>query len=380
MKHLILYATAILCYLSTIPCFSQTVYKVDEVRIFSWDENETPPDWTQEVVEQYTYGNEGNKETILIGLIFPSMDNVYKHIKTYNANNDIIKSIYQSWNPIPPGSWVNVFQTIYSYLGPNKLEYITNQTYNSGTGMFADASREWIEYSGAYAIRQTNQNKVGANWVNVEKTEITNNGSGQPITAFYSKWNAAIPDWFLPYEKDTATYDTPGGLLLEVLSEDLIDTSKREKSTYTYMNGLLTILEFKQSMDGGANYIPIDRERNSYDSNGNNIELIFDEYENGSWVSYYKAERDYSVASPFILSSNVFNIEKFKVFPNPASNIINLTSTFGIDRVEMYDILGNHVLTTQNTKQINVETLKTGVYFLKAFSEKSTTTKKVVIK
>jgi hypothetical protein len=375
MKHLIPFPIFIFSFLISFSSFSQT-YKVDELRIYSWDDTAVPADWNQDFVEQYTYENGGNKETSSLGLSFPGMDKLYKHIKTYNANNDIIKDVFQFWNATPPGIWESFSQTVYSYDGLN-LEYITRQLYVSGV-TFVNSSREWLEYSGSYTIRQTDQTWNGANWVNDEKTEITNNGSGMPIEAFYSLYDSVTTmDWLAPYEKDTATYIN--GLLMEVITEDLTN-GDLDRSTYMYSSGLLTELLFEQSLDGGANYTPYDREFNSYDTNGNNTVLVFEDNNTGSWVKYFKEEKDFSIAAPFSLSAESFNKESFKVFPNPASDVINVISTIGIDRIELFDISGKKVVSTSQNKQINIKNIKSGLYVLKVFNNNIATSKKLVIR
>ena len=125
-----------------------------------------------------------------------------------------------------------------------------------------------------------------------------------------------------------------------------------------------------------------DQEENIYDGNGNLNANILRSWNlvTMDWDSYYKVEKDYSVAVPFSLSSESFNKENFKVYPNPASSVINVFSNIPIEQMELYDILGKKVLSSINNKKLNVESLKNGIYVLKVFNNNRPSTKKIVIK
>lgn len=71
---------------------------------------------------------------------------------------------------------------------------------------------------------------------------------------------------------------------------------------------------------------------------------------------------------------------RFGVYPNPTSNFVNIRSEEIVDRVELYNAIGQLVLEKrQMTKKINVEGLKPGVYILKIYSGSHSTIKKVLL-
>lgn len=55
-----------------------------------------------------------------------------------------------------------------------------------------------------------------------------------------------------------------------------------------------------------------------------------------------------------------------KVFPNPAVDVVNLTSSKEVKSVTIYDLTGKKVKSTTDTKQINVSNLAKGTYILQA--------------
>ncbi|PZX39932.1 putative delta-60 repeat protein/predicted secreted protein (Por secretion system target) [Nonlabens dokdonensis] len=83
------------------------------------------------------------------------------------------------------------------------------------------------------------------------------------------------------------------------------------------------------------------------------------------------------------LSNEDVNTIDFKVFPNPASGILNFQTTLPIDKVELYDTLGR-LLSTQFPLDYNLSlehlNRKQNVILAKFYSNNQIITKKVVIK
>jgi hypothetical protein len=84
-----------------------------------------------------------------------------------------------------------------------------------------------------------------------------------------------------------------------------------------------------------------------------------------------------------VLSTNNFLASKLSVYPNPATNVINISSTINttINKVEMTDLNGRVVM-TQNVNatsgQIAIADLATGVYMMKISTDQGTAVKKIV--
>jgi len=72
----------------------------------------------------------------------------------------------------------------------------------------------------------------------------------------------------------------------------------------------------------------------------------------------------------FSLNSDKSN---FQIYPNPTNEILKLNGNSFIDKVIISDFLGKIILVqTQNTKEINVESLSKGIYIIEAISGKET--------
>ena len=89
---------------------------------------------------------------------------------------------------------------------------------------------------------------------------------------------------------------------------------------------------------------------------------------------------------PHILSAESFLAQKFNLYPNPATNIVNITNgeNMLVSKIEVYDITGKLIKTENyNNKteiQLNVEHLASGTYLLHLKTNEGTAVKKLVKK
>jgi hypothetical protein len=78
---------------------------------------------------------------------------------------------------------------------------------------------------------------------------------------------------------------------------------------------------------------------------------------------------------------NDFNSANFNIYPNPASgNVINIkTGVTGEKLVTVYDVLGKQVINTTIDSELNISSLKAGVYMVSVTQNNATITKKLVV-
>ena len=72
-------------------------------------------------------------------------------------------------------------------------------------------------------------------------------------------------------------------------------------------------------------------------------------------------------------------LNSINVYPNPASDIIYISSSINIEAIKMFDVLGKQVLTSYENKELKVDHLQSGIYFLKLFTNNGSATKKIII-
>src|SRR5690606_6035655 len=89
---------------------------------------------------------------------------------------------------------------------------------------------------------------------------------------------------------------------------------------------------------------------------------------------------------PYVLSGESFLAQKFNLYPNPATTMVNITNNENrlVNKIEVYDTTGK-LINTQNYNneaeiQLNVENLASGTYMLHLQTNEGTAVKKLVKK
>ncbi|MCH2196327.1 T9SS type A sorting domain-containing protein [Kordia sp.] len=80
-----------------------------------------------------------------------------------------------------------------------------------------------------------------------------------------------------------------------------------------------------------------------------------------------------------VLSTEEATIESLQVFPNPTNDIIYIRSLDKIDKVEIYNLLGNQVLVTTKTDKVDLGLLAKGMYLAKIYSAEKFSVKKIKV-
>lgn len=85
---------------------------------------------------------------------------------------------------------------------------------------------------------------------------------------------------------------------------------------------------------------------------------------------------------PNPVNTNINIVKNTVIYPNPASNFININAEENIQAVEILNISGQTVIfenTSSNKAKLNVNNLSAGVYFVKVYTDTETTTQKIII-
>lgn len=103
------------------------------------------------------------------------------------------------------------------------------------------------------------------------------------------------------------------------------------------------------------------------------------ELENMATGNVLEVEFPFSLGIDF--AASVYNNlpQGYSVYPNPSNGIINVKGSEKIKRLELVDLLGNYVQSIQNASSLNVESVESGVYFLKIVEPNSIKLEKVII-
>lgn len=80
-----------------------------------------------------------------------------------------------------------------------------------------------------------------------------------------------------------------------------------------------------------------------------------------------------------VLSIENNELQELSIYPNPASDKVNIVSNDPIDNIEVYDILGKQVKTLRGINEIDVSNLNSGIYLFKIWIGNKVQTKKIVV-
>lgn len=96
--------------------------------------------------------------------------------------------------------------------------------------------------------------------------------------------------------------------------------------------------------------------------------------------TFYITARDADDAST-ILGLNDLNQNVFAMYPNPATDILNIVSQNNeLKNVAIYDITGKQVMNTTTTSEVNISSLTSGLYIVTIAEGTTSATKKLVIR
>ena len=65
------------------------------------------------------------------------------------------------------------------------------------------------------------------------------------------------------------------------------------------------------------------------------------------------------------LGTDDFKLNKFNIYPNPTSNVINISGYLEIKNLQIFDVSGKQLITKKSSKSVDVSSLPVGNYFMK---------------
>ena len=207
-------------------------------------------------------------------------------------------------------------------------------------------------------------------------TSLTSNGAVIPITTNiigYGGWFGGV---------GCGSYENRIVSLLSIQPDGKIYVAGWRQAAFPYPNG-------------GGPLIITDRISGRYNSDGS-IDSNFVSYQpatisdlftsvavqpdgkllvGGSYSSYDNNSDNANLVRLYgstALSTTQFSTTTLKLYPNPTNSLLNIKTSDSVvlDKISITDLTGKTVLEqTQNTNQVSVEKLATGVYILNGYSE-----------
>ncbi len=315
--------------------------------------------------------NGGNKVILSIDSVFdgsgfiPSLKISY----TYNANNQLLTKLNQAFDPNSL-SFINSFKTDYTYSGNNLLSEI-GSTWNGVDWDFVEKSdytyvglnatsitnSTWENLAWEFDFRalytfdvnnretsQVFQSYFNSLWVNDFKLSFTYSTGNLPNSAISQEWDGTRWENFERFQIIIAN-----GRIIEILNQEWIGNSwdfyGRQLLSYNSNGYMLT--QQSESWDGTIF---------QFDTlNDFRVRFYYEQYDNTSSVNQINNSKS-----------------QFKVYPNPANDLINIKFTDNINaqyRVKITTLLGATVYENldynpQYTDGIDVSELSKSMYLI----------------
>ena len=106
----------------------------------------------------------------------------------------------------------------------------------------------------------------------------------------------------------------------------------------------------------------------------------FNEDENGIYTQHLQTPEGCDSTITLILNVNMSLLDaeetEILLYPNPTKSKITFSST--MERIEVIDLTGKTILTFSNAREINIESLPAGVYYLRLYYNDKQTMRKVI--
>jgi hypothetical protein len=116
------------------------------------------------------------------------------------------------------------------------------------------------------------------------------------------------------------------------------------------------------------------------DGTGNTLELITPDLDNSLPESWNCINEN---GSPNAVNSGELSVQEISValisvYPNPVTNTLYIKGNLEAYEIEVYSLLGQHMMTVSNTNKIDVSLFNEGVYLVKISAGNQTTIKRII--
>ncbi len=240
--------------------------------------------------------------------------------------------------------------------------------YNMGV-MTIPQSRKVFNYTGNDLSTVVTYNYDGEDWVEDKRVTLTHNGSGNITTRLTESFDEFNTSWIL---EESDSFEYSGSNVSRHIQHYHNGTSwvKENDNQYFYSGSKLDYFIVE---DGGmkifAHYT------------GNKIDSLVGHTSDGSggWSSISTARVLFSEYTSVNEVSKT--VKSVSVYPNPANDVINFAKDMRGAQVAVYSITGQTMIAqTLEANQLDVSSLKTGIYFVQLSLNGETYRTKISVK
>ena len=361
-----------------------------------------------------TYDGSGYLITTLGESLFPVQVNSTLTTYTNNPDGTVNQQLEQAWNA-GTLAWDNTARNTYTYNADKSVSQEIAEIWNSGTMAWENADRYTYTYDGSgRPLTSLTEVWLASDWVNSELSTNTYDGSGYLINGLDQNWDTGSNLW-VNNTQSNLTYDGQGRLF-QIVSQ-IWDTNSSvwgndTRATLNYTTSCtlpLKLLDFTAALSGknvllnwttvteiNTKYFDIERSKDatrfekigSVNASGNSTQKLNYQFTDANAISVGAGKVFYRLKmvdqdGKFTYSKIDFVVltpdgRSFSIFPNPVKDQLFLVfngQSNGQGSVRITDQFGKQVYTQQiNSQQtgtqlnINVSTLKSGLYYIQVIT------------
>jgi hypothetical protein len=297
---------------------------------------------------------------------------------TYNAGNKVVVELYKGFNGVTVAMQNRITNT---YNSEGEITQFLEEDYLNSN--WVNTNKVDLEYDNEIIVSGISSEWDGVGWIIGEdssKVAINYNDNGTVSSTVIDIWEDS--SWLTAY-RSVYSYDENNRRFLEENEVwDGLAWMLQYKIEYVYdANG--NALSKKEFYNDNGAFILENEEINTFDTSQvmadfahpfkdkNGLDYLFEVTGIVNKIltttsvdrrkTYNYGESTASIPS--------FNLAAIKVYPTPATDVINVSIKNGtIHKIDVFNLLGKKVLTSTESK-INIENLAKGVYLLKMQSE-----------
>ena len=298
---------------------------------------------------------------------------IYKINNSYDVNNNMATNVEQNWfidKWLIVSNWSRTYDTY-----RNKITQLDSIWSNNGflqsvlktkfTNLY-DANNNFLSQHDSATKAKT--------------TYIYDNNNNRLSTTIQG-WNGSTLS-LVTISKVDYTYDNKNNLTSQIDStfntpySTVLRSINRVYYTYDANNNIIT--ELTQIWAGGVIFKNSSEKLYTYNSD-NNKYIIVNKYFDNTGVNISTGDSTYFYKGGTTNIKNLkSNIVAFSIYPNPATNELNILSNTAIEKAEIYNIAGMLQSTNLNNNSMNISSLEVGIYFVKVYSENGISIQKFV--
>ena len=366
--------------------------RLDSLIQQDWDDNNSQ--WYNYLKDEFTYDAKNNIEQEIEyewDLAKSVWEKEYKYDFTYDSYGNLMEEICYEWYP-SNANWDLIWKDEYVYdTNGNIIQYLE-----------FGSSNEFKEHDFTYDTNGYMTQELVYEWNQdpSEKIEFTYDSSGNIIQHLYYEWET---NQWVVLVKGEYTYDANGNWIQGILSgwdEDSDQWVQDWKDEYNYdSNG--NMIQYFGNWWGGQwnNYWKVEY---NFDNSYSVSDLILPNYYYSDYsmsvllthmltgalgYNWDPAMEDWvedSISSLYYSQQNSLSVSemddtKINIYPNPVSNVLTVDSRSPLTKIEIFSILGQkekEIISGFNAIQLN--SLLSGFYIIKIYSEKGTTVRKLI--